>query len=390
MSSPIELLTRIRLIKIKMEADGVFDREQGLAMRSEDMDEALQLPLFGGVNPALVKAMLKLMDRLDAIQCRVILMSPSMYDLQAFEKRVAANPKLAAGRDTANYNGVLAYYGKWLQETARKRGYPFVDLYGPMNTHTNQQRKLNPEFTFIPDAVHPAEDGQFVMAYELLKQTGETGVIFSSGVRLVNGQWQPISPALVKDITGEPGRTASYTVLPKCLPWVVPDSAAAGFKLTRAGHAGSQEAHVAVGLAAGRYDLILNNQVVGIFDERALSVHAEVEEDPDSPTRQQALKVALLNEKRNNEAVHPLRDLYRDRKIKLRAAQAAKDLKPFETWWTTEGKAKEAELVKKAGEIEDEIYKANQVSPLKVEIKPTTTPLPARPQPRKAVVKKAA
>ncbi|MDZ4288920.1 MAG: SGNH/GDSL hydrolase family protein [Prosthecobacter sp.] len=334
------------------------------------------------------EGMIKLMDKLDAIHCKVILMSPTMYDLQAFEQRVAKEPKRANNGATENYNGVLAYYGKWLQETARKRGYRFVDIFSPLNTHTVQQRLKDPAFTMIPDAVHPAQDGQLVMAYELLRQTGELGGVLGTGVRAVNGQWQPMNPAQVKDVAGDAGHTASYTVLPKCLPWVVPDDAQAGFKLTRAGHTGSQESHIAVGLAAGRYDLIINGQNVGVFDERMLGVHAEIEEDPDSPTHQQALKIALLNQQRNNDAIHPLRDLYGQRKGKLRAAKQTGDMKAFETWWA-ESRTKETELMKKAGAIEAEIYKANQVAPLKVEIKPAATLAPTS-KPKKPGAKKAA
>jgi lysophospholipase L1-like esterase len=334
------------------------------------------------------EGVIKLLDKLDAIQCKVILMSPTMFDHQAFEQMVAKDPARGKNKNPENYNGVLAYYGKWLQETARKRGYQFVDLFSPLNTHTVQQRKLDPNFTLIADAIHPGSDGQLVMAYELLRQTGELGSVLSTGVRAVDGKWMPLSPALVKEITGEAGRNASYTVLPKCLPWVVPADAAAGFKLTKAGHTGSQESHVVVGLDAGRYELVINGQSVGIFNERIFGVHAEIEEDPDSPTHQQALKVAELNKKRNDEAIRPLRNLYGQRKGILRGAKSTGDMKPFDTWWA-DAKVKEADFIKKAKEIEDEIYKVNQVGPLKVEIKAAPA-LPADNAKGKGRAKKAA
>jgi len=181
----------------------------------------------------------------------------------------------------------------------------------------------------------------------------------------------------VKDLSGEVGKSASYTVLQKTLPWIVPAECGAGFKLTRAGHTGTSEMHIAVGFDAGRYDLILNGQTVGTYDEEMLSVHAEIEEDPDSPTHQQALKIAELNKQRNAEAINPLRGLYSQRKGKLRAAKQANDLKPFEAWVASELKPKEAELLKKAEAIEAQIHELNDLAPVKVEIKPTASPAPA-------------
>lgn len=320
------------------------------------------------------KGMTELLDRLDAIHCRVILMSPTMFDHQAFEKMIAENPDRARGKVPTNYNGVLAYYGKWAQEVARKRGYLFVDLFGPLNTLTQQQRKKDPGFTLIADAIHPGADGQLVMAYSLLQQVGETGALFSTGVRIKDGAWTPMSRALVTDVSGEVGKNAAYTVNAKSLPWTIFEAAPVGSKLSRAGHTGSQESHVVVGLDAGKYDLVINGQTVGTYDERQLGVHAEIEEDPDSPTYQQAMRVVELNRQRNDEAVHPLRDLYGQRKGRLRAARGKGDagMAEFEAWEKGEFATKAAELEKKAAELEAEIYKINQPKPLKVEIRPAS------------------
>ena len=335
--------------------------------------------------------MTKLCDRLDALGCRVILMSPTMFDHQAFEQMVAKDPAKAKNKDPQNYNGVLAYYGKWVQETARKRGYGFVDLYGPLNILTTQGRRVDPNFTLIADAIHPGPDGQLIMAYELLKQTGELGSVFGSGAKLADGQWKSINPGLVTEVKGEPGKSVSYTATIKSLPWIVPAEAALGYKLSRAGHTGSQESHIVVGLNAGYYSLRINGQDVGRFDERGLAVHAEIEENPNSPTHQQALKVAELNKQRNAEAINPLRGLFGQRKGKLRAAKESGNMDAFNAWRENELKPKEAELLKKAEVFEEQIRQAAQTQPVKVEVIPTAAP--AKPMPKaaaKPAVKKAA
>lgn len=335
------------------------------------------------------KGMTELLDRLDAIKCRVIIMSPTMFDHQSFEKMAALNPEKAKNKVPTNYNGVLAYYGKWLQEIARKRGYAFVDLFGPLNSYTVEQRKRDKNFSLIPDAIHPQPDGQLVMAYSLLQQTGETGAILGAGVRLADGQWKALSP-LVSDISGKPGRSVSYVVAQHALPWTEYEDAPIGAKLVNLGHHASPEAHIAVGLQPGRYDLKINGQTAGIFDEKAFGVHAEIEAHPESPTYQQAMKVTALNKKRNDEAVHPMRNLWSRQKSML----AKKDADPAAyDAWQTEFKAKRAELDALAEKYEEEIYQANKLQPLRVEIVPNTDPVakpPAKPAPKKPAEKKAA
>jgi lysophospholipase L1-like esterase len=334
------------------------------------------------------KGMTELLDKLEALKVKIVIMSPTMFDHQAFEQMVAKNPDKGKNKTPTNYNGVLAYYGKWLQEVARARGHQFVDLFGPLNTLTVGQRKLNKDFTLIPDAIHPELDGSLIMAYSLLQQTGETGGILGTGVRLANGKWNPLS-AQVTDIAGDPGRTASYTVAAKALPWAEFEDAPLGTRLARSGHTASQESHIVVGLQPGRYDLKINGQKVGTFDEKMLGVHAEIEEFKDSPTYQQAMKVIALNKKRNAEAVNPLRGLWGKQKGMFNKKDS--DPAAYQAW-QAEFKAKRAELDALAAKYEDEIYQINKVQPLKVEIVPNTEPV-AKPQPKpaaKAPVKKAA
>lgn len=351
-------------------------------------------------DPAIFKTyadgMTQLCDKLDAIHCRVILMSPTMFDHQAFDAMVAKDPSKAKNKQPDNYNAVLAYYGKWVQETARKRGYGFVDLYGALNEITTQQRKTDKDFTIIPDAIHPNADGQLIMAFELLHQSGELGGVLGTGVRVSKGEWTALAPSMISNISGKARESVSYTVAQKCLPWAVPNDAALGWKLAVAGHHGTQESHIVVGLDAGRYDLILNGKNVGVFDEKMLAVHAEIENNDESPTRQQALQLAELNKQRNAEAINPMRGLYSQRKGKLRAAKANNDMDGFNKWVETELKPKEAELQKKADALEVEIRKLSILAPVKVEVRPAPAPVPApkavpaKAAPGKAAAKKAA
>jgi len=337
------------------------------------------------------KGMTELLDKLDAIKCRVILMSPTMFDHDAFEQMVAKDPARGKGKTPTNYNGVLAYYGKWAQELARTRDYQFVDLYGPLNNLTVQGRKDDPHFTLIADAIHPGADGQLIMAYSLLQQVGETGGVLGTGVRLVKGEWKALSP-IVTDVKGEPGKSVSYTVKQSALPWAEFVDAPIGTKLARSGHTAGQESHIVVGLQSGRYDLKINGETVGTFDEKMLGVHAEIEEMTTSPTVQQALKVFALNKERNEKAIRPLRGLWAKQKGMFNKRNDPANKEAYEKW-QVEFKAQREEFEKLAAKYEDEIYTANQLQPLKVEVVPTTSPEPARQNAKPAAtvpLKKAA
>lgn len=321
------------------------------------------------------EGMTKLLDRLDALKVRVFLMSPTMFDHQAFEQMVAKDPARAKNKTPENYNAVLAYFGKWGQEQARKRGYGFIDMFGPLNKLTTEGRIKDPNFTLIADAIHPGGDGQFVMAYSMIEAFGEPGGAWSLMATPAGGTWKAnVSAGSVASVTGgEAGKSLTLTLQPKCLPWAVLDEAKLGATLTAAGHRKSGEVLTVNGLQPGRYDVLENGQLVGTWDHITLGKKIELQSDPESVTLQQAQRVIALNKKRNDEAIHPLRDLYGQRKGKLRGDKAA-----FETWWQGEGKAREAELLKKAAAIEEEIYQANQPSEVKIEVRPSTTPAPGR------------
>ncbi|MDB6137953.1 MAG: lipolytic enzyme [Verrucomicrobiaceae bacterium] len=362
------------------------------------MNDASYKDFDPAVFATYAKDMTTLLDKLDALKVRVFLASPTMFDHHAAELRVAANPNGKA-RNPENYNAVLAYYGKWVQEIAGKRGYGFVDMYGPLNNLTLEERQKDKDFTFIPDAIHPQAAGQFIMGYSVIDAFGEPNAVWgitASASPEGNGWKISTTPGnTVTEIGGELGKSLTFTLAPKCLPWGVAPDAQLGATLMHAGHHKGNEALYINGLKPGRYDLVGNGKTIGTYDGVALSKRVEIEENPESPTFQQAQQVVALNKQRNDEAVRPMRDLYGKRKGELRKAKAAGDMKPFEAWWA-EQKPKEAELMKKADEIEAQIYKTNHPAAVKFEIKaapplPAKAKAPAKPKAEaKAAQKKAA
>lgn len=318
--------------------------------------------------------MTALLDKLDALGCRVFLMGPTMFDHRAWDIHIKKNPQFLKGRDVTGYNAVLGYYSGWLRETARLRGYGYVDLWGALNNRTEQGRREDAEFTLISDAIHPDAPGQLVMAHTMLDTFGERRSVASVSASPGKHTWKVRSrTATLGAPEGVVGQTLAFDLIPRALPWVVGEEAAAGYKMTRAGHSLSQEAYAVSGFKPGQYELLMNGVSVGTWDHAALARHVEIQEDPDSPTQRQAARVAELNKQRNDEAVRPLRDLYSQRKAKLREAKAKNDASVFEGW-LPEFQTRQAALEKKAAAFEDQIYQANQPQKLRVEIKPVSKP----------------
>jgi hypothetical protein len=168
----------------------------------------------------------------------------------------------------------------------------------------------------------------------------------------------------------------SFSFAAKALPWVLPPDAAEGVKLTHIGHKFSNEKVAVRALPAGKYELKIDGQPVGTYEAAQFAAGVELEENDKTPEYQQALKVALLNKKRNDEAVHPLRDQWAQLKGKRndlnKAEQSnspnlAEKKAAFDLWYPTFQAAVE-KFKAQAGEFEDQIYQTNQPQAHKYEV----------------------
>ena len=328
--------------------------------------------------------MTTLLDKIAAIGATAIPMTPTMFDARAAQ--IAGEKPTPAKtledlrvRDTF-YNGVLALYGSWLSGVAEERGLGFVDMWSPLNDITTEQRKKNPEFTMIPGGVHPAAAGQTVMAVAVIEDMAAKVPVSQIMIAEKDGKLAPTANGgKITDFQGG-DTTVSFTFAAERLPWVLPADAAEGYKLTHAGHHYSNEKVTVRGLKPGKYNLKIDDQIVGTYTDGQFAFGVELEENQKTPEYQQALKVAELNEQRNKLAYHPLRDQYAQLKGKRRDLAKIAESDPqyqakkaeFEQWYTGQ-KAKVAELHAQAQEFENQIYAANQPKPRKYEVSPAPT-----------------
>lgn len=271
------------------------------------MNDGSYQPFNSGIFQTYHDDMLALVAKLRKGGAIPILMSPTMFDARAARSRHRWDEAMLS-----QYNGVLAYYGKWLQYQAVENGNSFVDMFGLLNKLTLEQRKQDASFTLIRDAIHPDAPGQLVMAYAMIDDLGLRKAL--SSIRVVptaNGRMR---------VAGTGGKAAKvlesvgqieFDWLAEGLPWVVPPEAQSGAELTRLGHRASREALTVYGLTAGRYALTIDDVLVGQYTHSQLSGGIELQGNPKTPQYQQAMEVVMLNKAKNEGPVSQLRNAWR-------------------------------------------------------------------------------
>lgn len=259
----------------------------------------------------------------------------------------------------------MAFFGAWIRETAEKRGIGFVDMYEPLNRITREQRKTDPEYTLIADAVHPGPGGQLVMALAFLSDVGADSLVSKISFTRENGKWIAAAQnGTLSDL--EPGKI-TFTFTAAGLPWVVPEEARPAYKITGAGARMSREIFQVVGLEPGNYRLTIDGKPVGDYSYSRLAEGIQLQENGKTPQYRQALAVAELNKKRNDQVVRPMRDLWLIRKFKKdggdwnnQVSQLSPDA--FKAW-EKNFKEKVKVFEKRAGAMADEIYMINKPVP---------------------------
>lgn len=330
------------------------------------MNDGSYQPFNADVFATYSKDMTELVGKLREGGAIPILMSPTMFDSRAarLNPRRKREPAMLA-----EYNGVLAYYGRWLQEQAVENGFSYVDMFGLLNDLTVEAREKDPAFTLIKDAIHPDPPGQVVMAFAMIDDLGLRKGLSSIRIQpSVKGMKASASGGKVEGLRSADG-TIEFNWTANALPWVLPPEAQIGVDMLHLGHKATSEALSVNGLASGKYDLLIDDVAVGTYTDVQLARRVELQGNAKTPQYQQALEVAMLNKQKNEGPVKQLRDGWRTfqqwaRRSRDLASQpnnqelVAAVAKNQKRLASLEENIKAAEAGAK--EIEDKIYKVNQ------------------------------
>ena len=276
------------------------------------------------------------------------------------------------------YNAKLAYYGGWLWELTRDRSLKYIDLWGPMNAFTDRYRQEIPDFTVLPDSIHPNPDGMALIAVEMAKYfAGDRVEANRVELKLLkDGQFEAEGKVAIQQFDRN-GLTATITA--NSLPWVLPasgeigpapwnylDDPREGFRAALEGSSLNADILRVRGLDEGVYEILLNGVVAVIVESDALVRGIKLQEIPNAPGLKQSQQLALLNAKRNNVAVRPYRDV--QGKMKHARKEHASDSAGLSAARAEiEGELNRLQLL--SSEMEREIHRIAVPKPYQLEIR---------------------
>jgi lysophospholipase L1-like esterase len=310
----------------------------------------------------------ELLDRIEAIDAKPILLSPTMFDHKVTRLRATDTEWRFGGKEfSPNYNALLGYFTGWGMETASLRQIPVVNWWAALNRYTTEQRRSKPDFNMIWDAIHPNPSGQLIMVSEILSQLGvEKRSANAITVLRRDSGWtgsKGVTGLRVNDDASEIRFSHRATSLPWVIPvqhseralkWKLPADGRTGYALANAGHKLSADRLKVAGLPVGRYEVLIDGQPIGIWEHITLGTKIELQENEKTPQYQQALQIAHLNRKRHDECVRPSRDLAG------RVKGARRRNMPESNDRITAIYQQVAELNAKADKLLSEIYEAAQ------------------------------
>ena len=310
------------------------------------------------------KDMSTILDKLKGINAIPVILTPTMFDQQQYRIR-SQDKNFTFNRLNAHpdYNAKLGMYAGFLRSTANDRDLNVVDFWGPMNDITADFRQKEKNFTLSPDSIHPDPNGQAIMAAMLAEYfAGERDALF---YRFNAGNTNKLK----------------LTITPKHLPWVLPatgekgpapyhyvDNPIPGMKAALEGKTFHKETLIITGLTSGRYDVLMNDNIVfkGITNID-LARGLELQLNEKSPTYQQSLAIAMLNNKRNSEGMRMYRNIQgRMKGARRKLAEKADELKAFREKIQPDLD----KYLKIVDDYEKQIHELAKPKPFTLEIKP--------------------
>jgi lysophospholipase L1-like esterase len=221
---------------------------------------------------------------------RITLIQPSPYD------DVTRPPTFEGG-----YNKVLVRYGEFIKELGRDEKLAVADLNGPVVAALEKANTLDVENAkkLIPDRVHPAPGGHLLMAEALLKAWQAPATVTAveidaaepAIVRVVNTQ---VTDLAVSD-------RVLWTQMDEALPMPIDkgdEVLALALRASDFVEAMDREPLKVTGLAAARYSLKIDDEVVGTFTKEEWATGVNLATLP-TPMAKQAAAVHDLTLRHN-------------------------------------------------------------------------------------------
>lgn len=234
-----------------------------------------------------------LLSELKRVKAKVVLLTPGPVDPD----------KAASWLDGKVYNETLARYAEGVKELAARKGLPVYDIHELLLDVQTRAKAEDPEFTMIPDAVHPSPPGQALMAYALLKALGceeqASGLEIDAATGEVGADRCAVEGVEVSD------SEVRFTRRDEALPTYFDPEAAAVFEYAPIVEELNQYPLRVSGLQAGTWRLTVADEEVGTFTAEELAKGVNLATRPGS---WQALGKAA------NDSVADQEEIYREKR----------------------------------------------------------------------------
>lgn len=237
------------------------------------------------------ESMRKLIGALQKSGARLILITPSPYDETT--KLPTARPEVAAGADAA-----LGKCAEKVHAWAKQYGAGIVNFHEVMDAIDAREQAKDPAFTIVgADRVHPGAVGHFVMAYTFLKAQGVPREVATIAIDGKKGKAGTASNCTIGDVKAGP-TNVNFDCTEKALPMVPPDEAKAALALVPFEKELNEEKLVVTGLAAGNYELKIDEMPVGEYTAADLAAGVNLAENAKTPQYVQSAAATKISKER--------------------------------------------------------------------------------------------
>jgi len=203
-----------------------------------------------------IQGMKGLVSELKKAGVKVVLLTPGCIDHDRNE-------------GLKGYNDTLARFAQGVEELARKERVPVYNIHTLMLDVQTKLKSDDPEFTMIPDSVHPNPAGHIPMAYGLIKALGCTDQ--ASGLE-INASDSTFTPDRCKvsnlKITDD---SITFTRTDSSLPMYLPDEVQPVLKYLPFTQELNRYPFKVTGIKPGDWKLTVQGIEVGTFSAEELA-----------------------------------------------------------------------------------------------------------------------
>ncbi|WP_017445601.1 SGNH/GDSL hydrolase family protein [Gayadomonas joobiniege] len=229
-----------------------------------------------------------LIERLNAIKSKVILIKPSIYDETVQSKTPALYGK----------NAELINYGNQLEILATKNNAQIVDVQTPMLAINRLLQQTDASATIVSqDRVHPETAGHFVIFYAFLTAQNESKYINDFRLDAQTGKIIRFNNCDLQGRIQVQKDNVRFSCKSHSLPFPITTEQAPATKWVPFMQNFNQQYLKVTNLSAGRYQLLIDGQSVAQYRSTALAAGINLAVNDNTPMYQQALRVKKLNDK---------------------------------------------------------------------------------------------